>query len=305
MRKTLQNLLLLSTIFFSSLGINCSTTKTYVINNFKNPELFYSNNIVQKTNSRSDLLTTLGAVVSIKADNEDEAALGSALTTWGSLNASKEVAREGRSQINVSQNYAQTTAPTDATLIPEYNLPLLERFVADGHQIRIIVDDRNPLSGGTFLGSDSDTRYLVDGFQFLFTCNKWMDLNSDRRLSFDEFMGVKKNFRKEENVQVCFGINGSAMKLKKNVIKETNAKVSLYLFDVNNEVVNSQNYEISFSNFCEGRMFFWDLKNLKPGSYTVAAGYSDDFDPSIDKNRGYEFMNERITTLRQFFQISE
>ena len=318
MRKTLKTLLLTSTLIFGSLFTNCSTSKTFYYDNFKNPKDFYAVAKEEKS-SYSDLLATAGAVIGVKADNEDEAALGTALATFGALKSNKEAAREGKAEVNFSQNLQSTPAITNATRVPEYNLVLLNQFYKDGHLLKRVHIDRLPPA------TRDELIAPIDGFQYLFTYNRKLDLDGDG-FSFNEFMGVKRNFKKDEPLEVCVGLNESAMKIKKDENnletfserKLNNVNITLRLLNENNDLVGEKNYEDTFSDFNQNKLFFWNLKdlNLNPGFYILEADYNGNYDKKIDKRvfalgfwTGYirieDLLPMKIKTLRQFFQIHE
>jgi len=326
----------------ASLGVleGCTSSRYFTYTNYENPEQFYaSEESEEMSQSGSDILATIGAVMGVTADSEKGAAIGNALMTYGSLRSNKEAAREGKTQVIVQQAPQMGPAVTDATQVPEYNLPLLKRFYQDGH---LIVDGwvetdylKKAIPLGKIvpiLGDETDT-YAgvapVDGLQYIFTYNRAIDLDGNG-LSFDEFLGVKKNFRKGEPVKVCIGIRGSAMEVKESVDpskkKQTTAKVNLRLSDENNNLLEETKFEQSFADFNQDRNFYWDLSSidLDPGFYIVEAKYSDDFDSKVNRRKwatkgskfGVLFTNKtgvemsktlekEITVLRQFFEIFE
>ena len=125
-------------------------------------------------------------------------------------------------------------------------------------------------------------------------------------------MGVKKNFKRGEGLEICIGIRGSAMNVIKEKrswksdlksMRETTAKINLKLLNENRQLIDNITYESTFSDFHKGRLFFWKLNSseLEPGFYIIEVNYSDDYDASVDKN--YNNRTLMLTTLRQIFRI--
>jgi len=304
------------------LGYGCGSLATMKGTNYDYPEWFYSPGEEERnTVSSSSLIATIGAVMGVTTNSMRDAVIGTALETYGTLESQREIAREGKTEVNVYPNTPIAAAVADATRVPEYDLPLLDRFYADGHllQKRFFGEKLG------FLENRIELHHIdiaeIDGLQYLFTYDRALDLNGDGAISFDELLGVKRNFGRGEPIKVGVGFRGSAMKVKKSVSpserKSTNSEISLKLFDEERNLIGEKNHEYTFDDFNQERMIWWSLDNSKldSGFYTLEASYSDDFDVELDKRewvggsgkdiKREEVLFKKITTLRQFFQVLE
>lgn len=294
MRKTLRNLLIASTILFGGSSFNCEghTHAFLIADNYVNPKIFYMAEKPKEDNS-SIFTATMGAIIATTADNKDEAAIGAALVTAGTLESQREAARAGKAEINVNVTQNTSTAIADETKLPEYNLNLLNVFYDDGHLMKIEGKD---IFGGSF----GVINYKIDGLQQLFTFNRKLDKNGDGKYDFTEYLGgIKRNFRKNEPLEICLTLRGSLMNLSKKEKEEVTGKIEIGLFDEDDNLISSKKEEYVFSNANEEKSLFWNLKslNLQPGYYKIKANFNDTYNSSKIKHK-YNSDNETELMLR-------
>ncbi|MBU2616429.1 MAG: hypothetical protein KKB79_00395 [Nanoarchaeota archaeon] len=303
MRKSLRDLLATSTLVIGGLVSGCETT--YVITNYGHPEAFYGaerSRSEGRSSSGSDdsaLIATIGSVMGIFADTKRDAAISSALTTYGTLKSNEEAARAGKTEVNVTQNVQTESTVVDATSVREYDLFLLQKFYEDGHlgyKKKVFTHIYEEYQQRGF--PKPDDPYPVDGLQYLFTYNRAVDMTGDG-LSFDEFLGVKRNFVDGEPVSVCVGVRGGATGERNG--QPVNARVRLELFSEDEGALSEDVKSVVFSGQHQDILLFWKLNNLDPGFYTLNVNYSDDYD-SVE-NRGGRDNEPMLRTLKQFFQI--
>lgn len=121
----------------------------------------------------SEALSALGVLLGSSKNSGDQRT-GALLSTLGAMKHQKEVAREGRSEININQSVQG-----------ESESGKLERFLpAPGCKWA------NP-------GGSNDFTVKVD-IGNAFVANYWIDRNYDKRPSLDEYEGVKGKFYVDE-----------------------------------------------------------------------------------------------------------
>lgn len=123
----------------------------------------------------SEALSALGVLLGLSKDSGDQRT-GAVLSTLGAMKHQKEVAREGRSEININQSVQG-----------ESESGKLERFLpAPGCKWA------NP-------GDSNDFTVKVD-IGNAFVANYWRDKNYDKRPSLDEYEGIKDMFYDDETI---------------------------------------------------------------------------------------------------------
>jgi hypothetical protein len=301
LRKTLEIVLL------SSFLSGCATVKQY--DNYQNPMEFYRlYNKTQIETSDSDLIATLGSVLSVIGGTENERAAGAALGTFGALQSNKEAAEIGRPEINITIP-EQSTALPDRTYVPEYNLEELKEKYTRGHLV---------LRESTDIFETVTNIYEIDGLQCIFTCERSMDLDYNG-LGFDELINIKRNFIQGENLEVCVGYRSSAIEVtkeKRDVMfdkkgpEKTTTRIELRLLDESNNLIKTFSGETDILEYHQEKIFREeiDTSELKPGLYTIEAEYSNSYDLTRDERFFWDYeeemiINSPITKLRQYFQI--
>jgi len=325
--KTLDNLLNLGKNivykgkYYSKIGLlcllgtegliyQCASTKYY--DNYKNPKEFAQLEAEEKKEKKepySDLIATLGSVLMIVGDTEKDQALGAALSTLGTLKSNKEAAEIGKAEVNIQIAPQPVATAPDATSIPEYDLKQLEEIYNKGHLIK---KENTDFFDHTIFTSK------IDGLQFVFTFNRVLDLDFNG-FDFNEYIGVKRNFRQGEKLGISIGYRGSAIKVVKEQRKfmfdkfgprKTTTTINLKVLDENNSLIKEKSYKKEFFDYNKDEIILENLEtsDLKPGFYLIEVRYSSDYNPEKDK-RSFFYMNKEIVhgavikNLRQYFQI--
>lgn len=303
--KSLVSKLKKGVVAFGLLGVlsgGCSSTKYYT--NYKNPEQFVYEE--EEGPSNADLLATLGSVIGITADNEKDAALGVALQTYGSLKSNKEAAEKSKAEVNILP--PTVAAMPDNLRVPEYNLEELKMKYEQGHLFKLVSQD---------LFETNEYIEHLDGLQYLFTFSKVFDLNYDG-FDFEEYIGMKRNFTKEEKINLCVGFKSSGMKVitkkrrlwaNETKMAKTTAAIKINVFNEADSLILHKIHKQDFYKPHETKLIFEpiDTSNLKSGLYLVEVEYQSDFD--FEKDAEFYWGGEerikshQIKKLKQYFNI--
>ena len=128
----------------------------------------------QDEGGTGEALSVLGLIIGMNPKNANNAqaqTLSTVLSVTGAMEQQKEVAREGRSQININQG-GQTVA---------------ERYL--------------PAPGCVWVNPENPNYLMVrKSIGLVFVANGWEDLNYNRRPDLNEYIGVKDRFYDDEEI---------------------------------------------------------------------------------------------------------
>ncbi|MEK6897143.1 MAG: hypothetical protein AABW93_01285, partial [Nanoarchaeota archaeon] len=163
--------------------------------------------------SWGELLSIAGGMIPGLSNKPEAQILGDAVTRWGMIEAQKEIAREGRSQVNINQGQQQqvTYAPAAGCewANPENQSDLSVRRI-----------------------------FEVTNLGVTLAANSVKDFNGDGSWDFDEFIGVKTRFSADEKVNLVL-YNPKKKGLSKKMVTwelyylPTGEKVATNLWDGN------------------------------------------------------------------------
>ena len=136
-----------------------------------------SQNTSEEEVSWGELLSILGGTIPGLSNKQEAQVLGDAVTRWGMIKSQKEIAREGRSQVNINQGQQQ-----------------LVRYA--------------PAPGCTWANPDDSSDlsvrriFEVTNLGVTLAANSVKDFNGDGFWDLNEFMGVKTRFSADEKVSL-------------------------------------------------------------------------------------------------------
>jgi len=292
--------------------IFCGCASTLLYDNYKNPEEFAKKvKEYQMEESDSDIIATLGSVLGIMGDNEEQRALGIGLFTYGSLKSNKEAAEKSKAEINIIQEH--NIALPDNTSVPEYNLKELENIYKSGHMVFV--------EKISLLWPQPPAIYEIDGLQYIFTCGKSIDLNFDG-LDFNEFLNIRRNFKQGDELEICVGYRSRGIKVRNKeggiilnrfVPEKTTTTINLKVYrEKDNSIIEESTHNRDFLDYSKDEILSkkMDTSKLEPGLYLIEAKYSSDYDIEKDRGRNYNYYTKKeafegavIKNLRQYFQI--
>jgi len=183
-------------------------------------------------------------------------ALGGLLGMVSHQESMREAARQGRSEVNIhlngqrvrnSQDNSSSNTKTKfygPSLLPEYNLRKIMLRFHEG-----------------FPG------LAAKRIRQIFTFNNNYDFNGDGRITFNEFVGIKRNFKKNEEINVYFQMANYKEPLLNffGIKKSGLTKLSASVFDKNGGKIFEDSFDLNSPLITKFKI----PENLNSGTYKI------------------------------------
>jgi hypothetical protein len=276
--------------------LNNLLKKSIVCGSLISLPFLYNGCAVMENMTEAEVLSAVGTGMATLGGTDKEVAAGLIAKTIGDNQVQKEAAREGKTEITMNinpQDFQNNFVQQDPRFIPEYNLKELEKQCDAGKTFT-----------RTTAWTGAEEICKQHGLDFIFTCNKLVDLDANEIYSFNEFIGKKRNFMRGEEIIFCVGYTGAG---KSHNTKEANDNLATILMKVVNEkgeIIYTDNHLQKFSGQELSRKVVTRriLSNLPGGIYTIKCNYSDTF----GKEGMFKWDRDKMQTqIGAVFQILE